>query len=143
VAKRVIRPSLAANSPGGLPQGQGIDPLNVSGSTTINWETATTNKSILLMLTEEDYELRYRDDLQLMTSNVFYATSGGLCLATNTYHAFGNNGSLTYAASVTAGTNTALSGKLAAGSPISATAIYPDLTNASDHCRWWPITPSP
>jgi hypothetical protein len=124
---------LAAQSPGGVAQGQGIDPLNVSGSTTIDWEDPTTNESILLMLTEEDYELRYRDDLQIVTSNVYYGAPGGLCLATNTYHAFGNNGSLTYGASVTAGTNTALAGKLAAGAPISAAQLYLDLTNASDH----------
>jgi hypothetical protein len=124
---------LAANSPGGAAQGQGLDPLNVSGSTTLDWESATTNKSILVMLTEEDYELRYRDDLQIMTSNVYYGVPGGLCLASNTYHAFGNNGSLTYGAPVTAGTNTALAGNLPAGAPLSAAMIYRDLTNASDH----------
>jgi len=124
---------LAATSPGGVAQGQGIDPLNVSGSTTIDWESATTNKSILVMLTEEDYELRYRDDLQIMTSNVYYGVPGGLSLATNTYHAFGNNGSLTYGASVTASTNTALASDLEEGAPLSAAMIYLDLTNASDH----------
>ena len=124
---------LAATSPGGVAQGQGIDPLNVSASTTIDWESTTTNKSILVMLTEEDYELRYRDDLQIMTSNVYYGVAGGLCLATNTYHAFGNNGSLTYGAPVTAGTNTALAGKLAQGALVSASTLYLDLTNASDH----------
>jgi hypothetical protein len=56
-----------------------------------------------------------------------------LCLATNTYHAFGNNGSLTYGASVTASTNTALAGDLAPGAPITAEQLYLDLTNASDH----------
>jgi hypothetical protein len=124
---------LAAKSPGGVAQGQGIDPLNVSGSTTIDWEAPTTDKSILVMLTEEDYELRYRDDLQTMTSNVYYGAPGGLCLASNTYHAFGNNGSVTYGASVSAGTNTALAGDLVAGAQISAATLYLDLTNASDH----------
>jgi hypothetical protein len=124
---------LAAKSPGGVAQGQGIDPLNVSGSSTIDWEDTTTNKAILVMLTEEAYELRYRDDLQIMTSNVYYGVPGGLCLVANTYHAFGNNGSLTYGAPVTAGTNTALAGNLAQGALINAATLYLDLTNASDH----------
>jgi len=123
---------LAASAPNGVAQGQGIDPLNVSASTTIDWEDTTTSKTILAMLTEEDYELRYRDDLQIMTSNVYYAVPGGLCLVSNTYHAFGNNGSVTYGSAVTAGTNTALN-DLTAGAPISAAALYVDLTNASDH----------
>jgi hypothetical protein len=114
-------------------QGQGIDPLNASGSTTIDWESTTTNKSILLMLTEEAYELRYRDDLQIMTSNVYYGVPGGLSLATNTYHAFGNNGSITYGSPVTVNTNTALAGDLEEGAPLSAATLYTDLTNASDH----------
>jgi PKD repeat protein len=123
---------IAATSPGGVAQGQGIDPLNVSGSASIDWQDTTTNKSILLMLTEEDYELRYRDDLQVVTSNVFYAVAGGLCLVTNTYHAFGNNGSIAYGKSVTVSGNTALN-DLVAGAPISAATLYLDLTNASDH----------
>jgi len=123
---------LASAAPNGVVQGRGIDPLNVSGSTTIDWEDPTTSQAILLMLTEEDYDLRYRDDLQIMTSNVYYSVPGGLCLVTNTYHAFGNNGSLAYGSSVTAGGNTALN-DLAANSKISAAALYTDLTNASDH----------
>jgi PKD repeat protein len=123
---------LAAKSPGGIAQGQGIDPLNVTNNPNINWESTTTTKSILLMLTEEDYELRYRDDLQICTSNVFYNLPGGLGLATNTYHAFGNNGSLAYGSSVTAAGNTALA-DIPAGAPISAPQLLLDLTGASDH----------
>jgi hypothetical protein len=123
---------LAAKSPGGIAQGQGIDPLNVTNNPNINWESTTTAKSILLMLTEEDYELRYRDDLQLCTSNVFYNAPGGLCLVTNTYHAFGNNGSLAYGSSVNSSANTALN-DIPAGAPISASQLLLDLTGASDH----------
>ena len=123
---------LAAQSPGGIAQGQGIDPLNVTNNPNINWESTTTSKSILLMLTEEDYELRYRDDLQLCTTNVFYNQPGGLCLVTNTYHAFGNNGSLAYGSSVNNGANTALA-DIPAGAPISAAQLLLDLTGASDH----------
>jgi PKD repeat protein len=123
---------LAATSPGGIGQGQGVDPLNVTNNPNINWESTTTTKSILLMLTEEDTELRYRDDLQLCTTNIFYQQAGGLCLITNTYHGFGNNGSLTYGASVNNTTNTALA-DIPAGAPISATQLMLDLTGASDH----------
>lgn len=87
---------IAANSPGGVAQGQGVDPLNVSGSTTIDWEDSTTNKTILFMLTEESYELRYRDDLQICTTNVYNGTAGGLALVAGTYHAFGNNASIAW-----------------------------------------------
>jgi PKD repeat protein len=123
---------LAATSPGGVAQGQGIDPLNVTNNPTIDWEDTTTNKSILVMLTEEDTELRYRDDLQICTSNILYDVAGGLCLVTNTYHAFGNNGSLAYGSSVDNATNTALN-DLAPGSLISASQLLLDLTGASDH----------
>jgi PKD repeat protein len=123
---------IAANSPGGVAQGKGVDPLNVSGSTTIDWEDTTTNKSILVMLTEEDYELRYRDDLQIGTTNVYSDAAGGLALVANTYHAFGNNGSLPYGSTVTASGNTALT-NIPPGSPLSASTLYADLIGASDH----------
>jgi PKD repeat protein len=122
---------LAATSPGGVAQGQGIDPLNVTNNN-IDWESDTTSPSILFMLTEEDYDLRYRDDLQICTSNVFYNIPGGLCLVTNTYHGFGNNGSLPYGSNVTNAANTALT-NLVAGAPISAAQLLLDLTGASDH----------
>ena len=124
---------IAADSPGGVAQGQGVDPLNVSGSTGIDWEDSTTNKSILIMLTEEGYKLRYRDDLEISTTNVYSGAAGGLALVAGTYHAFGNNGSLAYGSSVTASGNTALATNLAPGSTISASTLYVDLTNASDH----------
>jgi PKD repeat protein len=123
---------VAATSPGNVAQGQGVDPLNAANNTNINWESTTTNKSILLMLTEEDYDLRYRDDLQICTTNVFYNVAGGLCLVTNTYHAFGNNGSLPYGSNVTNTNNTALN-DLVVGAPIGAAQLLLDLTGASDH----------
>lgn len=123
---------LAVKSPGGVSQGQGVDPLNVSGSTSIDWEDTTTNPSILYMLTEEDTELRYRDDLQICTTNVFYGLPGGLTLVTNTYHGFGNNASLAYGSSVTASGNTALT-NLVPGARIGALQLFTNLTGASDH----------
>lgn len=119
-------------APNGIAQGQGFDPLNITNNPNINWESTTTLTNILFMLTEEDYDLRYRDDLQLCTSNIFFNIPGGLCLVTNTYHGFGNNGSLAYGSSVTASGNTALN-DLVPGAPISASQLFLDLTGASDH----------
>ena len=67
-----------------------------------------------------------------MTSNVFYGVAGGLAFVPGTCHAFGNNGTTPYGSNVNSGFNTALT-NLMAGAPISAAALYQDLTNASDH----------
>jgi PKD repeat protein len=123
---------VAAAAPNGITQGQGVDPLNITNSTTINWESSNSNPAILIMLTEEAYDLRYRDDLQLSTSNIFFDVAGGLCLATNTYHAFGNNSSLPYGSTVINSANTALN-NLAPGSPIGRLQLLTNLTGASDH----------
>jgi len=123
---------LAPAAPNGAPQGQGFDPLNPTGATNINWSSSTTSASILSMETESGSGLRYRDDLQLMTSNVFYGVPGGLALVPGTYHTFGNNGTISYGARVTSASNTALT-NLAPGSAIGAATLYRDLTNASDH----------
>jgi hypothetical protein len=123
---------LAAAAPNGIAQGQGIDPMNPSGVTTINWATSTTSTNLLSQETEEDYDLRYRDDLQVMTTNVYYGVAGGLALVPGTYHVFGNNGSTPYYGNVNSGSDTALN-DLAPGSPVPASALYRDLTNASDH----------
>jgi PKD repeat protein len=120
---------VAVNSPGGVAQGQGFDPYNPSGANNINW-SADSNLS---EKTEEDYSLHYRDDYQLSTSAVYNATAGGLALVPNTYHGFGNNGSVGYEDSVDGGNNTALNSDLAPGSPISASQLYLDLIGASDH----------
>jgi PKD repeat protein len=123
---------LAPAAPNGAPQGQGFDPLNPTGSSNINWSVSTSDKTILAMLTESATSLRYRDDLQLMTSNVFYGVPGGLAYVAGSYHTFGNNGSITYSAKVTSSANTALT-NIPPGAPISAATLYHDLTNASDH----------
>jgi PKD repeat protein len=83
--------------------------------------------------TEEDFSLHYRDDYQLSTTNVFSGNSNGLAVNTNTYHGFGNNGTVGYEESVTDGTDTALNTDLAPGSPISASQLYQDILGASDH----------
>ena len=124
---------LSNTAPNGIHQGQGIDPLNPTNNPNINWSASTTATNILVMLTEEDYELRYRDDLQVMTTNVYYGAPGGLQYVPGTYHTFANNGTTTYSNSVNNGTDTALNNDLASGAPISAAQLYLDLTNASDH----------
>jgi hypothetical protein len=122
---------LAPNAPNGALQGQGVDPLNPSGSTSFDW-TANSN---LGMKTDSSTSLHYRDDLQVMTTNVYYGIAGGLALVPGTYHAFGNNGTTPYKGSVNSDSNTALNNRLVTNGPvfISAAQLYLDLTNASDH----------
>ena len=69
---------LSNTAPNGIHQGQGIDPLNPTNNPNINWSAYTTGTNILVMLTEHSYELEYRDDLQVMTTNVYYGAAGGL-----------------------------------------------------------------
>ncbi len=123
-------------APNGIMQGQGIDPLNTNAAANINWSASTTNKQILFMLSEESYELRYRDDLQIMTTNVYYDMAGGLQYIDGTYHSFGNNASSTWGASANNSTNTALNDldpRLANLTGLSASVLLEDLTGASDH----------
>ncbi len=124
---------LSNSAPNSVHQGQGVDPLNPSGAANINWGTSTTDTNILAMETESATDLRYRDDLQVMTTNVYFGVAGGLALVPGTYHVFGNNGTTAYFGSVNSGTNTALNNDLAAGAPIGAAQLYLDLTTASDH----------
>jgi len=126
---------LAAESPSGVAQGGGIDLANTNGSQNINWGKSTTATNILAVETEHSYALEFRDDLQLMTTNVFYGAAGGLRYLPGTGHVFGNNGTTVYAGSVNQGTNTALIKRLVTNGPVFITAaqLYLDLTNASDH----------
>jgi PKD repeat protein len=123
---------LSNSAPNGLQQGQGIDPLNTPGSTNIDWSDTTTDTNILFMLTESAGQLRFRDDLQVMTSNVYYGVAGGLQYVPGTYHAFGNNATIPWGSSVVTNSNTALSGILS-NTVISAAQCYTNLTTATDH----------
>ena len=124
---------LSNTAPNGFHQGQGIDPLNVTDAMNIDWGTNTAPPSILAMETESATDLRYRDDLQVMTTNVYFGVGGGLALVPGTYHVFGNNGTTPYYGSVNSGSDTALNSDLESGAPISALQLYLDLTDASDH----------
>ncbi len=126
---------LSNTAPNGIRQGQGIDPLNPTNNPNLDWSTSTTATNLLVMLTEHSYDLEYRDDLQVMTTNVYYGAPGGLKYVSGTLHAFGNNGKIPYYGTVNSGTNTALNNLLVTNGPvfISAAQLYLDLTNASDH----------
>jgi hypothetical protein len=126
---------LAGAAPNGTRQGQGIDPLNPTNNTKLNWGKSTTATNMLAMLTEHSYALEFRDDLQVMTTNVYFGAPGGLNYVPGTYHGFGNNGSTPYAKSLNASSNTALKNRLVTNGPvfIGAAQLYLDLTNASDH----------
>jgi len=126
---------LAPLAPNGSGQGGGVDPMNPGDNQGINWGGSTAATNLLATETEHSYELEYRDDLQVMTTNVYYGAPGGLSFVPGTYHAFGNNGTTPYRGSVNGSGNTALANRLQTNGPvlISAAQLYLDLTNASDH----------
>jgi hypothetical protein len=123
---------LSNSAPNGVTGAQCIDPFNVTNNRNLDWGATTTSASILAAETEKSTELEFRDDLQLITTNIYYGTGLGLKLVPGTYHTFANNGAIPYRSSVNAGGNTSLS-NLVAGAPISASQLYLDLTDASDH----------
>jgi len=126
---------LSNTAPNNVQQGGGIDPLNPSGNPSINWGTSTSNTVILAMESESSTDLRYRDDFEVMTTNIYYGAPNRLTYVPGTYHTFANNGTTSYFGTVNSGTNTALNGRLATNGPvfISAAQLYQDLTTASDH----------
>ena len=101
-------------------QGEAYDPLNFSTSVQYYSESAT--------------DLRYRDDYELMTSNVLNDT-GAINYVNGSLHAFANNGTTPSGGSVDSGSDTALNNDLVQDGPtfISASTLYADLTTASDH----------
>ncbi|HEY1686838.1 MAG TPA: hypothetical protein VGG19_18905 [Tepidisphaeraceae bacterium] len=92
-----------AKSPSGVSQGAGIDPLNPANNYNLTWGSSNVG-----ILTEKDTELEYRDDLELLTSNIYNDSPGYLNLINSSYHVFGNNGTVAYKASVNATANTAI-----------------------------------
>jgi len=108
-----------------------IDPLNPARSLTTNFDGSTVPAN----LTDSATYLEYRDDYQMMTTNIYYATPGGLALVAGSFHLFGNNGTTAYQGSVSSGANTSLNNRLATNGPafINAAQLYVDLTGASDH----------
>jgi hypothetical protein len=123
---------LSNTAPCNVAEAQCIDPFNVTDNPNIDWGASTTVPSILAAETEKGSKLEYRDDLQLITTNVYYGTGSGLKLVPGTYHTFANNGTIPYKGTVNSGSNTSLS-NLVTGATISASQLYLDATNASDH----------
>ena len=125
---------LSNAAPNGVQQGAGMDPFNPGNNPDINWHQSTTGTNLLAQETDNSEFIQYRDDLQLMTSNVYSGAPGGLKYVPGSYHTFGNNGSIAYQASVNNKTNTALN-HLATNGPvfIGAAQLLVDLTGASDH----------
>jgi PKD repeat protein len=107
---------------------RGIDPFNVSGFGGTDWTTS----SALNWKTESCRSLHYRDDFQMLSSNVYYGVAGGLAYVSGTYHTFGNNGSTPYLSSIIQ-QNTSLNSSLQSNPPISAAQCYTNLYGASDH----------
>lgn len=131
----MYRTILSDTAPNGIQQGQGIDPFNPTDNPNINWSSSTTDTNLLVTLTESAADLRYRDDFQVMTTNVYYGAPGGLKYVPGTYHTFGNNGTTSYYGSVNSGSNTSLNDRLSTNGPvfINASQLLLDLTSASDH----------
>jgi hypothetical protein len=100
-------------------QGEAFDPFGFPSSPTLVQESDSSTS------------LKFRDDYQLQTSNVFNDT-GAINYVSGSLHNFGNNGSVTNASS---SSNTALNTDLVTdgGTFIPASTIYTDLGTASDH----------
>ena len=83
-------------------------------------------ESSLASLTESSTSLYYRDDYQMVTSNVLN-DAAGLKIIAGTLQSFGNNGSVPIGGRVDAASNTALA------SLSNGAAVLSALTTASDH----------
>jgi autotransporter-associated beta strand protein len=114
----------AVKSPGGISQGQAFDPLNPTDNYSINW---ANNASYVGIMTDADTSIRYRDDIQTMTGNVYSDTPGNLDYIANSYHAFGNNGTVPLDGNVNSSGNTAVNDILGHG---SMSPVNPALTTS-------------
>lgn len=108
--------------------GQAVDPLNNTpqnnGET---WDSATYQP----ILTESSTALRYRDDIQFVTQDVYSGTAAAaLRYVTGSYRVFGNNGTTAYGKTVNSSSNTSLNNL---SGPITAAQALSALTTASDH----------
>jgi endonuclease/exonuclease/phosphatase family metal-dependent hydrolase len=121
-------------APNGTRQGAGVDPFNPGNNPNINWHDSSAGTNLLAQETDNCDFIQYRDDLEMMTTNVYSGAAGGLKYVSGTYHTFGNNGSVKYQGTVNTNANTSLN-KLATNGPafISAAQLLVDLTGASDH----------
>jgi autotransporter-associated beta strand protein len=108
----------APDSPSGVNQGQGVDPLNPTDNYNLTWGSSDVG-----ILTEKDTSLEYRDDLQVMTTNVYTGSPGTLDYIANSLHAFGNNGTTSYETSINSTSNTALNDIVGNG-PLTPSEVF-------------------
>lgn len=106
-----------------------IDPLNVNPqNNNVNFSLSAYRA----IMTDSSTSLRYRDDIQFMTANVFNGTAAtGLRYVPASSRAFGNNGTTAVGKSTNLSTNTSLNTNFSG--PISASAALSALTTGSDH----------
>jgi len=129
----------AAKSPGGVSQGAGIDPLNPTNNYNLTWGSSNVG-----ILTEKDTSLEYRDDLQLMTGNVYNGSSGTLEYVSGSLHAFGNNGSVGYESNINSSSNTAVNDIVGNGSlTVRGVLSAMNASLAATICRSSPTTRFP
>jgi endonuclease/exonuclease/phosphatase family metal-dependent hydrolase len=121
----------AATSPGGVPQGQGVDPDNLTDNYSENW-ASSAYKGIL---TDSDTSLHYRDDLQLMTSNVYNDAANTLDYVSGSYHTFGNNGTTAYETTTNSASNTSLNDLVVGTNGVTASQVLAAMNGSigSDH----------
>ena len=110
----------------GTTAGQGIDPLNYPQDNAISWDQAAYKT----LLTESSTSLRYRDDIQFMSANVYSPGGVGLHYVAGSERPFGNNGTTSIGGSTNASKNTSLN---TLQGPISASTALSALTTGSDH----------
>jgi len=107
---------------------RGVDPFNNLGGAGVDW----TANSLLNQKSDSCRSLHYRDDFEVMSTNVYRGLPGGLAYVSGTYHTFGNNGSVPYEKAVTF-SNNSLDADLQVSPPISAAQCYTNLYGGSDH----------
>ena len=95
-------PSMVEMSSSG--QGQAFDPYNPTWSSE-DWATTSKYQGIM---SESDNDLRYRDDLQLVTSNVLNDGPGSPDYIAGSLHSFANNGSVAEGQNINQTGNTSL-----------------------------------
>lgn len=101
-----------------------VDELNPTNQAE-DWDTSSTYQSIM---TESATDLRYRDDIQFVTPNV-YGGSGAVTYISGSENALGNDGETPVFGTVNTNANTACAGFTGP----TQSAVLAALTTASDH----------
>ena len=106
--------------------GKSIDALNFPQNNAETW-----NAAYLRRLTESSTALKYRDDIQFMTADIYNGTlAAAVRYVPGSCRAFGNNGTSPYGKSVNTSANTSLNNLVG---PITAAQALTALTTGSDH----------